>query len=109
MYLILKGDEHKNIHHKLQSIDIWPTLPSHSLPQKSDLISSLLVKYHWNPWNLIVFNVTFILFVEYVHSHFYSKLNESLLSNLQQLICKPFFKDMPVVDKAPVTPVFLWI
>ena len=92
LYLILTSDEHKNVEHKLQSIEMWPTLPSPA-PQGSDLISSLLQQYHSNPGNLIVF----ILFVEYVHSPFYSKLNLSLLSNLQQLICKPFFKDMPEV------------
>jgi len=56
---------------------LWPTLPSHFLP-RSDLIASLLVQYDKNPWNLIVFNVTFILFVEYVELYFYSKLKESL-------------------------------
>ena len=31
---------------------------------------------------------------------FYSKLNKSLLSNLQQFkICSPFFKDMPEVNE----------
>ena len=77
---------------------MWPTLPSHLLP-RSDLIFSLLIQYHSNPLNLVVFNVTFILFVEYVQLHFYSQLNESLLSNLQQLVCKPFFIDMPDVSK----------
>ena len=61
---------------------LWPTLSSHLLP-RSDLIFSLLVQYDTNPWNLIVFNVTFILFVEYVQLYFYSKLKESL---------KPFFQ-----------------
>ena len=61
---------------------LWPTLPSHLLP-RSDLIASLLVQYDTNPWNLIVFNVTFIPFVEYVQLYFYSKLKESL---------KPFFQ-----------------
>ena len=79
---------------------MWPTHPSHypPPPKKGDLISSLLLQYHSNPGNLIVFNATFILFVEHVHSHFYSKLNESLLSNLQQLIPQLFFKDMPEVS-----------
>ena len=83
---------------KWWSIATWPTLPSHLLP-RSDLIFSLLIQYHSNPLNLVVFNVTFILFVEYVQLHFYSQLNESLLSNLQQLVCKPFFIDMPDVSK----------
>ena len=58
---------------------LWPILPSHPLPQ-SDLIALLLVQNHSNPWILIVFNVTFILFVEYLQPHFYSKRDESLMS-----------------------------
>ena len=77
---------------KWRSIEMWSTLPSHLLP-RSDLIASLLIQYHSNSWNLIVFNVTFIKFVEYVQLLFYSKLNKSLLSNLQQFkICNPFFQ-----------------
>ena len=56
--------------------------PTHLRP-RSDLIASLLVQYDTNPWNLIVFNVTLILFVEYVQLYFYSNLKESL---------KPFFQ-----------------
>ena len=53
---------------------VWrlsPTLPSHLHP-RSDLITSLLVQYDTNPWNRIVFNVTLILFVEYVQLYFHS-------------------------------------
>ena len=56
---------------KCLSIEMWPILASHLLP-RSDLLFLLLIQYHWNLLNLIVFNGTFILFVEYVQLHIYS-------------------------------------
>ena len=82
MYKILKGDERKNINQNMTEYEDYGQL-SHLLP-RSDLIASLLVQYDTNPWNLFVFNVTFILFVEYVQLYFYSKLKESLKSFYQR-------------------------
>ena len=61
--VLLKSDaEYKNVYHELQSIEMWPTLPSHypPPPKKGDLISSLLLQYHSNPGNLIVFTVKYV-------------------------------------------------
>ena len=65
MYPILKGDERKNINQNMTEYEDYGQL----FPPTS---SPLLVHYDTNPWNRIVFNVTLILFVEYVQLYFHS-------------------------------------